>query len=156
MIEFIDNVAPYGADISSYPTKIIQMSTNGNKIYIEDVGSGVVYNQDLVLALIDNENQIMTSDNKSAVKIQPLSQNDRVIGSNTAMFTQGIATFDSLKLTSSPGAKNILFDISSSIINQEKLIYGVGLTDTNRDQYENRIIASFRYCQPGEFEYQNQ
>ena len=145
MIEFIDNIAPYGSDISSYPTKIIQMSTMSNKIYIENIGSGVVYSENLVLALIDNENQIMTTNNESAVKIQPISQDDRVTGANTAIFTQGIATFGSLELTSSPGAQNISYEISSSIINQEQLTYGVGITDNNRNEYENRIIASFRY-----------
>ena len=142
---FINNSAPYGPNIASYPIRAKGGETLSNEITLVDLGSGLLSPNALVLSLVDYDNQTMVLDSTSQLKITPTMNSTRVSGVNVAKVWNGIATFNQLIFIGPPRSHNMYFKISSKAIDVEKLseIFG--------DQmYDNAIKVSFRFYQPGE------
>ena len=79
---FINNSAGYGPNIASYPIKIKLRNSTSDNIQLTNVGSGVVYNEELEFSLVDFDNQINGLDNFSLITIASLSLNTSVLGTN--------------------------------------------------------------------------
>jgi hypothetical protein len=132
---FINNSALYGENVASYPTKIVLNSTKQESLNLENVGSGLKYEGDLIFALVDQDDQTMILDNSSTLKLTPMSPNASLTGIDFAKVTAGVAKFSSIAFNSYPGERDIKFRITS------------GMIDSHFD-----LTVSFRFCKPGEFE----
>ena len=143
---FINNQASYGSDVGSYPVKIVLRGGSTDQISIINVGSGIRYENDLTLALVDYDDQEMVSNNQDLIKINPLnSSGSFILGTNFGQLTNGVTTFDNLIFISQPGTTNVKYIASSSSIDTDKIqsVFGRQISD-------NQIDVSFRWCKPGE------
>ena len=146
-VTFLNNSAPYGPDFASYPVRIGRVSSMKNdNISLNDVASGIVISDQLELALIDNDDQVMVLDSASQLIILSKDPNVSNIGGiNTALLKNGVANFDSLSATSEPGSTNVQFKISTEAFDQHKLQAVFNITETSKD-----LNINFRFCKPGE------
>ncbi|CAI2362983.1 unnamed protein product [Moneuplotes crassus] len=146
-VVFLNNSAPYGQDLASYPFRIgLLGSTQDGDIKLDSIGSGIVIEPPLKLALFDYDNQIMNQDSSSQLIITSADLSKGTIsGTNVDIVKNGVATFDEVKATATPGSTSIKFKVSSKIFDKNKLsdVFNKSSGDTN-------IIINFRYCKPGE------
>ena len=92
--------------------------------------------------LLDYDNQTV-SDNTSLIKINAITQGASTSGFNLAKVNNGVSEFDNLIFIYSPGAKHIMFRVTSNAI------------DASKNQAQNlstftSIEVSFRFWMPGE------
>ena len=144
-LTFTNNYASYGPNIASYAIKIKLNNSYSDDIILENVGSGVLYDQTLDFILIDADNQTMVLDSSSQIEIKSFSSDTLVSGINAVKANQGAVSFSSLYFTSNPGDTNVEFEITSKALDTEilKLQFGA-------DYSQAPITVSFRYCKPGE------
>ena len=143
---FIKNQAVYGRDIASYPVKIVMNDNYVDYMSITSVGSGIKYTNDITLALVDYDNQVMVLDNQNLININPLNySNSSILGTNHDQLFEGVETFSDLIFQGQPGISNVKFVVSSNAIDSNKIqsVFGVQIS-------ENHIDVSFRWCKPGE------
>ncbi|CAI2380520.1 unnamed protein product [Moneuplotes crassus] len=141
---FINNSAVYGSIISSYAVKIKQKGAQDGPLILSDIGSGIAYQNTLVLTLYDHDDQIYSLDSSSQIVISGNSSGTNVLGFKAVKATSGEATFTDLRFISSPGDKEVLFDIESPGLDLTRLKKFMGLITSKRKNYK------FRYCKPGE------
>ena len=117
---FENNSAPYGNDFSSYPVRVgLINSTKNEGIELKNVGSGIVLDESLKLALIDFDDQVISNSQSDQIIIVPKNRSQaKVGGSNAIVVENGIAKFNTLYLISTPGSARILFSVSSVAINK--------------------------------------
>lgn len=137
------NTAPYGADIASYPVKVVH---NGqDDITIENVGSGVKLDQTIQFELVDYDNQVMVLDDESQIELKTIQDGTFITGTTSEKLYKGIAQLDNLYFESSPGDVNIEYGVTSKSIDDVKISLAYNLTSTITP-----IFVNFRYCMPGE------
>ena len=145
-ITFENNTAPYGNDYASYAVKIRLDSAVTDEIKLQNVGSGVVIDNSISLALVDYDNQTMVLENASQISIFAKNSSDvKALGTNTALLRQGVAVFDSIIFAASPGETGAEYYATSKAIDTDKISNAYGGPVSN-----NTISVDFRYCQPGE------
>ena len=144
---FENNTAQYGSNIASYPIKIALVDSQSDSIFLTDIASGQVYNSTLEFKLVDHDDQIITIDNASTIKIRSINQNTSVSGFAQSVVNKGEASFDQLILQAKPGSQNVEFEISSLALDSEKISL-----QYNNTMSQAKIDASFRYCESGEVE----
>jgi len=88
-ILFSNNSAQYGPDIASYAVKITFSELSSQQMKLENVGSGIAYEEDLKFVVRDYDNQIMVLDNENQIIIN--SQNDTLV--QVGGFNSGIYSF---------------------------------------------------------------
>jgi len=144
---FRNNSAQYGNNFASYPVRIGKINSMANeKIYLTNVGPGITLSSGLELALIDYDNQVISTDQSSQILIIAKNQsNSRIGGTNAIVVKNGIANFDSLSAVSEPGSPNIPFLVSSQGIDESKVLSVFNSTVTQPD-----LIMDFRFWSPGE------
>ena len=160
-LTYTNNSAQYGSNIGSYAVKITKKENPSNYMTINNLGSGIAYENTLEFAVRDYDNQIMNLNNENQIFITSLNQNEaQVSGFNSgkiiyhlskfsnfiiAALKNGISTFDNLIVTSEPGSKRIMISASSKAISNTKIseVFGSQISD-------NLIELDFRYCKPGE------
>ncbi|CAI2367043.1 unnamed protein product [Moneuplotes crassus] len=144
---FINNSAVYGPNYASYPARIGERnSTINDPIEIDNVASGIIITENLELALIDLDDQVMVLDDENQILILPSdSSKSSVSGTNTAQVKQGVAVFDNLALEVSKELRKSNFSVSSKSINSAKVKEVLGSSFQQKE-----LEASFRDCQPGE------
>ena len=108
-LRFNGNSAKYGPNIASYPVKVVSKNTHQNKISLEDVASGLDYNQTLYFELVDYDDQVMNLENSKTVKIVPNEDTSSVRGTDFAKLNAGVAEFDNLIFRAEAGKKDVLF-----------------------------------------------
>ena len=143
---FIKNQAIYGRDIASYPVKIVMKDRNTDDMSLYNVGSGIKYEENITLALLDYDNQEIVSNNQDLININPVNfSQSSILGTNYGQLREGVTTFDDLTFISHPGYENIKFIATSSAIDTDKIqtVFGSQISD-------NQIDVSFRWCKPGE------
>ncbi|CAI2369723.1 unnamed protein product [Moneuplotes crassus] len=148
-IEYFNNSAQYGPDIASYPVRIVQSSTTNNKVYLDDIPSGLKYETPLSFDLVDFDGQVMNLINSVNIKILTNDSNLSVRGSDFAVTKNGTATFDNLIFIGETGMKNKTFRLTSVKLDQQIINQ---VLDNSDKKYTNFIDISFRYCKPGEIE----
>ena len=93
---FSNNTASYGPDIASYAVKIVEKETNKNTVYLNNIASGIEYEKDINLKLIDYDGQIINQESKNMIRI--LNKNgSEVEGIFPVRFINGEAKLDSLR-----------------------------------------------------------
>ena len=144
---FINNQASYGPNIASYPVRIVMRNSSTNYMSLADVGSGIKYEDDITLVLLDYDDQEMVLNNQDLININPFNFSQSSLrGTTYSQFVNGVAVFDDLTFISHPGIMNVKFVASSSAIDTDKIqsVFGSQISD-------NQIDVSFRWCKPGEF-----
>ena len=143
---FINNTAPYGHNIASYPVRIANFDSMSESMSLNNVGSGIYLHDSLPssnksylkLALVDYDDQIMVLSNSSKISIINTDNSSSVIGTSEMVTTQGVAQFDNIGFISTPGLTNVMFEASSEDIDNHK----VSRLDL---AINNTIIVNFRY-----------
>ena len=146
-IQYINNTAQYGENIASYPVKIKIVNSSQDDLNLNNVGSGLTYNETLNFGLYDYDDQIMVLDNSDQLTISAIdTQVSSIAGINVGLLNQGVTSFDTLQFISTPGLTNIHYRITSKVIDSDKIqnVFGQSISDNN-------IYVNFRFCQPGEF-----
>ena len=143
---FINNTAPYGHNIGSYPVRIANVDNMNESILLSNVGSGIYLHDSpspsnksyLKLALFDYDGQIMVLSNSTKISIFNTDNNSSVIGTSEMVTAQGVAQFDNIGFVSIPGSSNVIFEASSEDIDNDK-VPRLDLT------INNTITVDFRY-----------
>jgi hypothetical protein len=147
---FSNNSALYGNNIGSYAVKIVECSTTNNKLNIENVPSGLAYNQTLKFALVDYDGQIMNLENSNVAKISSSIAEVSISGIDYAKFTNGISKFSNIVFVGMPGRKNAEYFVTTNAIDSAIVTNALMKTPSDATDYETKLIVNFRYCQPGE------
>jgi hypothetical protein len=125
--------------------KIMLYNSSSDSLLLNDVGSGVQYEDTITLALVDFENKIMILDNTSQISIKTISANQTILGTNVKTVSEGIAVFNDLTFISNPGDAAVEFHVTSNTFNYEVIAAQYGSADI-----QNNLVVNFRYCKPGE------
>lgn len=144
-IVYINNSAIYGSDIASYPVKIILQGSSLNDINLTDVGSGIKFQRNLTLSLVDYDNQEISNDNTSQIKLNGITNGSKILGFDSAKVDKGVGVFNNLIFIHSPGKTDVEFQANSKIIDSTLINKVFGHQFSN-----NTIYVSFRWCKPGE------
>ena len=145
-IEYVNNSAPYGDKIGSYPAKIVRYGNETSSMVINDIGSGIPYDSQVQFALIDADEQVMVLNNEDQVSVNPVNNTEASMsGTNSVLLRNGIATFTNIVAIAAPGSQNVQFKITSKAITNNKA--SVLLSQNN---INNILTMNFRYCKPGE------
>ena len=123
---FMNNKAPSGPDISSYPVKVVLTGTNSSFINLTNVASGQTQDINLRFSVVDYDNQLSSTTSGGRITISPSAKNTSVLGLTSASIVNGSATFTSLILVANPGLTNVPFKISSNAIDSSKLLKQFG------------------------------
>ena len=139
--------------MANYPVKLMMVSDDGSLINItkiSDQPSGLVIEIPFRIAIVNNEEQIMTNENKNAIRLLSIESGSDVKGQTTVVAKNGIATFTSTKFVASPGQSNINFAVKTKSIDYNALKY----IDPEYSTEQN-LTVSFRWCKPGEYQFEN-
>ncbi|CAI2360923.1 unnamed protein product [Moneuplotes crassus] len=145
--QFLGNSAPYGDNYASYPVRIGYVNSRiDDEILQHNIGPGIRSSQNLELALIDLDDQVMILDDENQILILPLdSSKSSVSGTNTVQVKQGVAVFDNLLLKINQEERISNFKIISKSIDLNKVKQVLGNSFRQKD-----LIVNFRDCEPGE------
>ena len=140
-ITYSNNSAMYGPDIASYAVKIVQRGTQDNKIYLDNIPSGLKYNQTLYFDLVDYDGQVMSLENATSVKVLIDDLRISIKGTDSSRLTNGQAELDNLIFVGEVGLQNTTYkltskSIDSTIINQ--------VLENSDGKYDNYVDVSFR------------
>eukprot|EP00344_Euplotes_crassus_P004922 CAMPEP_0197017070 /NCGR_PEP_ID=MMETSP1380-20130617/79336_1 /TAXON_ID=5936 /ORGANISM="Euplotes crassus, Strain CT5" /LENGTH=199 /DNA_ID=CAMNT_0042444121 /DNA_START=2016 /DNA_END=2616 /DNA_ORIENTATION=- len=135
----IHNTADYGPDIASYAIKIVQRGTQNNKIYLNNVGSGLKHEETLYFDLVDEDGQVMVLENAYTLKILTNEAGMAAKGTVLDRFEHGQAELDNLIFFGKVGLKNITYKLTSASINP-RIINEV--LNNSEGEYDNIIDAS--------------
>ena len=149
---FINNSANYGPNISSYPVSIVEKTSNNRIIKISNIGSGISYQNELNLSLIDYDNQVWVLENNSIIKIVPSSSDLKIHGIDYAKLTNGTSVFQSIKFVGKPGLTNKVFNLQSGAIDNKIITNILQTNQSDYTNYDSYISVSFRYWMPGEIQ----
>lgn len=150
-VEFLNNSADYGPNIASYPVTLQLLDGQNNSIVLEDVVSGQSYIPGIQLELVDYDGQTVELGLTSTVTVQSIQSGTRVDGTNKMIMTNGTVDLDDLILTSEPGSSNVHFEVLSNSIDYNRVSVQLGY-----DASSINLTSSFRFCQTGEIELNNQ
>jgi hypothetical protein len=145
---FEDNSAAYGPNIGSYPVKIIEVLSRNTSIKIDEVPSGLLYGQKLIVNVVDFDGQIVNNENSKTVKLSPITFGAFVGGTDYAKITNGTADFDNLIFRYMIGTPGVMYSLTSSAIDHQ--IVNRILNESNSRGFSNTIEVNFRNCKPGE------
>ena len=150
---FVNNSASFRPNIANYAVKLMMVTDRGalaNLSSISGLPSGLKIETAFSIAVVNNEEQVMSNDNKNAVRILPLDAGTDVKGQSTVVLNNGIATFSSTIFVGAPGKAKARYTIKSYAINYNALKYIAPEYST-----EQVLTVSFRWCRPGEYQLQN-
>ena len=123
---FQNNSAPYGNNIASYPVRIIAQGDDDYQISINQIASGQLMPNILILNVVDYDNQTVTNLIKGSINITSIEPNTKVLGRNSESIISGISTFSGLILTAKPGSNNIYFSVGTSVIDSSVILRQFG------------------------------
>ncbi|CAI2377869.1 unnamed protein product [Moneuplotes crassus] len=146
------NVAKYGPNIASYPVRIVQRGTNTNKVLLDNVASGLQYEEKLEFDLVDFDGQIMNLESSNTIKILIEDSRISIKGTDFGKLVNGQTELTNLIFIGEVGLQNVKYKLTSKAIDQNMLNEILGHTD---GMYDNYIEVSFRYCNSGEIQTAN-
>ena len=120
----------------------MQKDTSNNKIVLNDVGSNIEHNTNLLLDLVDYDGQVMNLENTFTATILENDPNIEIKGTNTAKFANGTALFDNLIFVGENGMQNAVYEVATRSIDQSIITTVLNNSD---GEYDNTIDVSFRY-----------
>lgn len=113
---FNSNFAPYGSDIASYGTQILDSQTGLNYIQIDSFGSGQYYTDLLTLGVYDNDNQLVSNINMGVIEIY----NEHFTESHQSLISHGLATFSNLRFIAPLGSNEDVYYAKSKLISDSQ------------------------------------
>lgn len=144
-LTFINNTAPYGNNIASYPVKAILSNGTSGSFSISDAPSGQEYDQVLTFSLVDFDNQVISSQTSGSMSIIPVTPGANALGFSSTSIVSGVSTFDGVIFQAQPGSNNIEYSVRTAAIDTAKIVKVFGTTSI-----QDPFYVSFRYCKPGE------
>ena len=112
--------------LRAIPVKIIQAETNSTSVVLNNVTSGQERGEAIKFSIVDHDNQVSAISSGGRITISPLTSGAAMLGTSSASLVNGIATFNDLILVAQPGSKNIKYRISSTSIDESKLLRQYG------------------------------
>lgn len=153
------NTAPYGSVIASFPTRLALLHPNNSIVpymsnesvplifVLTDIASGQMCRVNLRLALIDQYDQIVTTDSTSYAQIQPTENTESGLsGQIQVNAKRGVFEFCNITFIGRPAATFDFFIESDGVDEYLKLF----TSDPNIYYPKVRFQVQFRDCQPGE------
>ena len=110
-----------------------------------------MHSPSLQFDLVDHDEQIVLTDDSSTIKINNMHNDTLVDGVKVVVVSQGSASFEEVIFRAKPGSSSVKFEVTSTAIDNEILNL-----QYNNTLYDNNIEASFRYCESGEIEVNDQ
>lgn len=150
-VTFINNTAPKGSNIASYPIKLVVNGSDDPQANLVNLASGQAYDGSVTFNLVDYDNQAIYSDEVGTVSINAFVSGTDIQGQSREPLVDGSVTFDDLTFVGKPGDTDVEFSITSDVIDVSNLVKQFGATSV-----QDPLKASFRYCMPGEIESLNQ
>lgn len=147
--QFVNNSAEYGPNIASYAVKIVKAETATNKVFLDTIASGIKYNNTLKFNLVDYDGQVMVLEDEHTIKITPVTNGVSITGSDVAKIKNGTASFSDLTFVAQAGMKDVEYVLTSKVMSYSILMR---ILKRLTNEFQNTLIVSFRYCQPGEIE----
>ena len=147
---FESNSALFRPNMANYPVKLKMVDDKGNLTNltrIDGLPSGLVMENSFKIAIVNNEEQIMTNQNKFAIRILAIDTNTNVKGQTTVVSKNGISTFTNTIFVGKPGQNNVQYAIKTKAIDYNSLKYVDPEFST-----EQTLTVSFRWCKPGEYQ----
>ena len=111
---FTNNSASYGNNIASYAVRVMVENSTDFAINLNNIASGQVIPDKLVLKVVDYDNQTIPS--IGSITIRDASSNTKVLGATNANIINGVGTFSSIIFQAKPGSKNVSFSVNSNLI----------------------------------------
>ena len=153
-ITYVNNSAPYGTNIGSYPVRVLKIESLSSdsssfkiipNFSIDDVASGQIYPNELKMALVDNDGQIVADQTSGIITIVSVSSGASVLGQTSAPIVNGIASFKEIIFKAKPGSKDVLFSAFTLSIDKSIIFEAFNVVSV-----QEPFKVSFRYCMPGE------
>ena len=84
------------------------------------------YHSSFTILIVDFDNQVMTLDSKSLIKIKPIKSTNLILEKSSVKVEGGVAVFDSINFFGPPESTKNLFSLTSKAIETEKIksVYG--------------------------------
>jgi hypothetical protein len=140
--QFEYNSAEYGNNIGSYPFKIIEKSSGNNMIKLNNVPSGLLFEEKITVDIVDYDSQIVTIENSNTIKVSPITSGARATGTDFAKITNGTAVFDNLIFRYKAGSPEVMYSITSTAINLQIINQVFNGSSTN--DYSTKLDIDFR------------
>ncbi|CAG9312607.1 unnamed protein product [Blepharisma stoltei] len=129
-----NNAAEYGENIASYPIKLMQANKDGSlegyksriladftsNSSLTEIASGQNIKNKLLVALVDNMNNIIRTDNTSEAELKSTNLTAQVSGKIKAIANKGIFNFSDFVISEEPGT-DIQIIVTSSAIDINKI-----------------------------------
>lgn len=147
---FDNNSAAFRPDMANYPIKLMMVADDGtlvNMTSISNQPSGLAIETPFKIAIVNNEEQIMTNQNTNAIRLLSLDTDTDVKGQTTVVAVNGVATFTGTKFIASPGRSSVNYAVKTKSIDYIALQYVDPQYST-----EQNLTVSFRWCKPGEYQ----
>ncbi|CAG9318584.1 unnamed protein product [Blepharisma stoltei] len=131
---YTNNAAEYGGDIASYPVKLMQVNEMGaledynsrrlndfvSDINLTDIASGQSIKNKLVVALVDNMNKVIATDDSSEAELKAVNSTTQISGKIKVNAVKGIFNFSEFVISEDPGS-DIQIMVTSSAIDTSKI-----------------------------------
>lgn len=117
-ITFINNKAPYGNNIASYPLKVLVNNSGEMSTSLYEVPSGQIYTKTMKLSVVDYDNQVISDLISGTISISPIGSSTNTLGRSSEPIVNGVATFKEIIFVSKPGSKNVPFKITTAAIDK--------------------------------------
>ncbi|CAG9309797.1 unnamed protein product [Blepharisma stoltei] len=155
---FINNSAPYAADVSSFPVSLVSVDDSGKPqeytrlLYspvtqvLSDIASGQIASTPIKIALVDHNNQVIKTDNSSQAELIALDGSTSLSGETKVTAIEGVFYFDSFIVTSIPGS-SIQIKVYTSAIDTSKSSKAKDQITYHENIYVN---ITLRECKVGE------
>ncbi|CAG9312598.1 unnamed protein product [Blepharisma stoltei] len=112
-----NNIAEYGQSIASFPVKLMQVKEDGSLIDYKrrnldipisflnatEVASGQTIKVPLLIALVDNLNNIVRTDNSSEASLRAVNSSTQISGTTKVTALRGIFNFSKFTISEEPG-----------------------------------------------------
>ncbi|CAG9324278.1 unnamed protein product [Blepharisma stoltei] len=155
-----NNAAQYGKDIASFPIKLMQVKADGSladfnskrslsdpvsSLNLTEIAPGQNIKNQLQIALVDDLNYIIATDNVSEAVLKSTSLTTQISGATKVTALKGIFNFSEFVISDEPGS-NIQIIATSSAIDISKI------KSSGQNYYSQNLIlnVNMRKCKIGE------
>jgi len=127
------NIAPYGPNISSFPTAILASLS-----YSPQSASGQLYPSPLIFSLIDHYGQTVTSDSSTKAGLSIKGSNATVYGNTEVTAHQGNLLFNNFSISATPGTNVTLTTEVPGLTSLSQLTVALRLCEPGESQVEEK------------------
>ena len=121
-VEFINDEATYGPDIASYPIRITNSQKMDETIVVTNIGSSVIYEENITLLLVDFDNQVINQASNNQIRILSVTEKATLLSFDYVVLDNAQANFNNFQLVYEPGQNNIQYIATLELIDSKSLI----------------------------------